>query len=1117
VEDIDLLEQIKRKLAALQTRIEARADPRLLAEVADTIRLADVHLPSVFMQARRVLEIIVRDIYRRELPDAKPKPLHNMIEALYQQKGLIDARIAGDLHYIRANGNLITHAQDEPIEPDPGDAEKVLFIFLGIVEWYLEDYLPVRTGTAPAAEPEGPSAPSPYRGLAPFRPQDAANYFGREPDIADLAAAVARQPLLAVVGPSGSGKSSLLQAGLLPALAAEPGPAGPWLTASFRPGARPFHQLARALLDHWPLDDLDRLARTPKLAAALAAEEITLADAAAETLRQAAAPDQAAPPSRLLLIADQFEELFTLAPTPGTEPQAPRPERFIDRLIAAVAATPAGPPPSLCLLLALRADFLGHALAHPDLAALLDRHKPKLLGAIADRDRLRAIIEEPARRLRPSVLFEDLLPERILRDLGQLPDDPDRPGGASLPLLQFTLTQLWERQQGRRLTHRAYETLGGIEHALSGHADAVLNALDPADQARMRHCLVQMVRPGEGTEDTRQVATRDQLRPDDWPLITRLADQHARLVVTGHDPATDQDTAELVHEALIRHWHPLRRWIGEDRAFRLWQNGLRQAIAEWRRTDQDRGSLLAGARLAEAEERVEQDRDRLAEAEIAFIAASVARRDAESATRERRRRHTISALAGFLAVASLLTGLAAWQWWIADQRGAHLAVSLEQEAAAREDADAQRRLAQSETRAANQARRRADAHAVLAGVNLAEANERAAEALIERIDTDGTDAHRRAFLHLLEAQRQPTRGRFQLHRTALNRVVDGARSLPAAPVWRSPSPKLANGTRAVAWSPDGWRLATGLSDGTIRLFDPVSGAEVQRLEGHGGTVLSVAWDTAGGRLASGGDDGSVRVWDVAAGAEVQRLEGHGYYVLSVAWDPAGGHLASGGDDGSVRVWDLATGAEVQRLEGHGGWVESVAWDPAGGRLASGGHDGSVRLWDLATGVEVLRLEGHGGWVESVAWDPAGGRLASGGQDGNVRVWDLATGAEVQRLEGHLGDIESVAWHPAGGRLASGGQDGNVRVWDLATGAEVQRLEGHGGWVQSVAWNPAGKRLASLGPGNWGRGAAPGGAWGHCPVGGVGSGGRATGEFRGRRQRAGLGPGSGRRGAASGRP
>jgi WD40 repeat protein len=166
----------------------------------------------------------------------------------------------------------------------------------------------------------------------------------------------------------------------------------------------------------------------------------------------------------------------------------------------------------------------------------------------------------------------------------------------------------------------------------------VLARLDPADQARMRHVLVQMVRPGEGTEDTRQVATRAQLHPDDWPLVVRLADANTRLVVTGHDEAAEQDTAELVHETLIRHWQPLRDWINADRAFRLWQNGLRQAMGEWERTGRDDGALLAGARLAEAEERIAADAGRVSEAEVRYVQASVGRRDAEAAERERQRR-----------------------------------------------------------------------------------------------------------------------------------------------------------------------------------------------------------------------------------------------------------------------------------------------------------------------------------------------------------------------------------------------------------------------------------------------------------------------------------------------
>ena len=530
MEEIDLLEQIKRRLEALQARIESRVDPKLLAEVASTIQLAGVHLPSVFMQARRVLEIIVRDIYRRELPDAKVKPLVNMIEALYEQKRLIGSKIAADLHYIRANGNLIVHPQDDAVEIRPGDAEPVLFVFLGVVEWYLTVYLPERQGETPERLPALPPPPNPYRGLLAFREEHASNYFGRAPDAADLLAAVERQPLVAVVGPSGSGKSSLVYAGVVPPLRATDG----MRIADFRPRGRPFAALAQSLVALWPIDPADRVAQTRKLAAHLAEAQATLTDAVQETLRQSGG-------SRLILIADQFEEIYTLG-QPGDEPQG-----FADLLVQAVQDSLPIPsragPPECCLLLTLRADFLGHALAHPGLAALLDRCPPKLLGPVEDRARLRAIIEQPARGA--AVALEDLLPERILRDLAQAQfsrpaGTADQVGGASLPLLEFALSQLWDRQQERRLTHRGYEELGGIQQALSRHADGVLARLDPADQARMRHVLVQMVRPGEGTEDTRQVATRDQLNPDDWPLVVRLADADTRLVVTGHDQTADQ-------------------------------------------------------------------------------------------------------------------------------------------------------------------------------------------------------------------------------------------------------------------------------------------------------------------------------------------------------------------------------------------------------------------------------------------------------------------------------------------------------------------------------------------------------------------------------------------------
>jgi hypothetical protein len=642
--------EIEQRLADLEVRLEAAADPQLMAEVQRDIAGAAGDLSSVPTRTRYFLEVIVRDLYRRGRPGAGPKPLLDMIEDLCAEQGPLGSGIADDLGYIRRNGELIVDSQDVLVDITDRhrQAEVVVLMTINLAEWYLTYYLSGRVDPRVQVAADLPLPPNPYRGLLAFREEDAANYFGRETDAVDVLAALQRQPLVAVVGASGSGKSSLVQAGVLPHLHT----AGDWVVASFRPRGRPLAELARALVGTLQDDPITRLAQADELAGLWSAGKVPLIDAVHEALRQTGK-------RRLLLNADQFEEVWTL----GTDPDEA--QRFLDLLAAAVtdAATPGGQPPALCLLLTLRADFLGHALGHQGLAAALDRYPKKLLGPVTDAERLRAIVCEPARRA--GVQFEDLLVERILRDLAQLPGDETLVGGASLPLLEFTLEQLWESQRERRLTHLGYEELGGVQRALSRHADEVYEAFSEAERERVRHILVQMVRPGEGTADTRQVATRAQVRPENWPLVTCLAD--ARLVVTGHDPVRDEDTAEPIHEALIQYWQPLRDWLRENRAFRLWQNGLRQSQAEWVRLDRDPDALLAGARLAEAEERLATQGERLGEDEAEYIQVSVKRRADERERQERLQRRLRIGLSLFLAVALALAGAVGWQWRLAQQ------------------------------------------------------------------------------------------------------------------------------------------------------------------------------------------------------------------------------------------------------------------------------------------------------------------------------------------------------------------------------------------------------------------------------------------------------------------
>ncbi|MEV4138503.1 pentapeptide repeat-containing protein [Dactylosporangium sp. NPDC049742] len=259
---------------------------------------------------------------------------------------------------------------------------------------------------------------------------------------------------------------------------------------------------------------------------------------------------------------------------------------------------------------------------------------------------------------------------------------------------------------------------------------------------------------------------------------------------------------------------------------------------------------------------------------------------------------------------------------------------------------------------------------------------------------------------------------------------------------------------AVAWSPDGTRLATGGNDG-VRVWNATTGEEHLQFAGHTDWVRSVTWSPDGTRLATGGNDG-VWIWNTATGAEHRHLAGHTSSVEAVAWSPDGTHLATGGDD-SVRVWNATTGVEHLQLAGHTSSVEAVAWSPDGTHLATGGDDG-VRVWNTAAGAEPLQLAGHTEWVRSVAWSPDGTRLATGSNDG-VRIWNTATGTEHLRLAGHTGAGSEVAWSPDGTRLATAGKY-RVRIWNTATGTEHLQLAGHTGAVDTVAWSPDGTRLAT---------------------------------------------------------
>ncbi len=436
----------------------------------------------------------------------------------------------------------------------------------------------------------------PYLGLAAFREDDAPFFYGREEFSERIFKAVKTKPLVAViVGSSGSGKSSAVFAGLLPKIRQ----AGNWLVAIARPGDQPFYGLANALLPSLApeLSETDLLMESRKLAERLTSGEVSLYQVVERILEKHPTMEQ------LLLVIDQFEELYTLCPDLDTR------QHFIDELLSTEKASSIRRPAPIVILLTMRADFMGQALTHRPFADAL-QEASLILGPM-ERSELRSAIEKPADI--QGAAFEPGLVERILDDVGLEP--------GNLPLLEFALTLLWERQENGWLTHQSYEAIGRVEGALASYADGVFDDLDLVERVRAKRVFLQLVRPGEGTEDTRRVASRAELGDACWELGRHLADK--RLIVTGRDTSTGDETVEVVHEALIQRWDRLRDWLEADRSFRLWQERLRAAMRGWEANQQDEGALLRGAPLVEAQSWRELRTEDLAPREKVFIKASV--------------------------------------------------------------------------------------------------------------------------------------------------------------------------------------------------------------------------------------------------------------------------------------------------------------------------------------------------------------------------------------------------------------------------------------------------------------------------------------------------------------
>ncbi|WP_157520430.1 nSTAND1 domain-containing NTPase [Herbidospora daliensis] len=768
-------------------------------------------------------------------------------------------------------------------------------------------------GEANALGPAEQWIDCPYQGLRPFGPDQAGVFFGRRQSTARLLTMVVTYvhdgPII-VTGDSGAGKSSLLRAGVLPKLGGSANGSADWTPIVFNAGADPLRVLAVQMAARCNADAdhvLAELRADPAGAAVRRGRQIL----EIERIRRASRE------RRLILVVDQFEELFTLASGPSADLEEA--DRFLTAIDALTRPAAEGAPdePVGVVVLAIRGDFLGRCAAYPILVRALEQ-RTFVLGPMT-RQELRRTITGPAAAARLHV--EEGLAQQIVEDLVSHvrgSSGPDLAG--ALPLLSVAMARTWANREGDRLTHAAYDRAGGVASAVTDAAEATYADLDSGQRRIARRIFLALTVTGADGQTTRRRAFPDELtsacapeRPHAvWQVVEAFTSARLMVVARVDDQGGDAGSVvELAHDVLVTTWPRLHEWLKEDLDDRVLHGTILRDAATWRESADDAAFLYRGGRLETARFAAERWRaDPVRYPALTALAGEFLRAGARAATRSQRRWRTLSMfLAAFLVIA-ITAGVIALRFGL----------------------DAQTRNAEVLSR-----------QMVTYGRAFSDDPATSARLLAAAWSTAPTEEARAAMVAMVSS---PLRG-----------IVTDSGDLTAV-------------------SPAGTITASATSE-RIRTWNLATRAPVHDFPVSEWLTPphSLALDP-GGRFLATGEFADVRIWDLADRTPVGRsLGSHLGDVTTVAFSPDGARLVSVSREG-IQIWDMASRRRVGPILGEpSDSIQSLAYDPDGSRLASG-EFGKVRIWDPETGRQVgPTITGFAGEVPSLVFSPDGRRLA----------------------------------------------------------------------------------------------------------------------------------------------